>query len=75
MKNGSENNILVTFRFAPKKEATASLSVLQPFGPLYAVDAVLNITVPAFDSFTVALRIVERTPNDYKVRVKLLFLY
>lgn len=66
-KNGVEHNVFVLIRVAPQKEGTATLSVLFPRSQFFAVDAALNVTVPAFDPCTVALRWIGTRENEYSV--------
>ncbi|XP_055713060.1 uncharacterized protein LOC129807664 isoform X2 [Phlebotomus papatasi] len=69
-KNGSEHNILVLARYAPQKEITGVLSLLFPRRQLFAVDAALNLTVPAFDSCTINLKLYEKTRKEYNIDFK-----
>lgn len=66
---------MALLRYAPKKEVTAVLSLLFPRGQLFAVDAAFNMTVPAFDSCTFALRLIEKETKNYNViyKIKIIF--
>lgn len=66
-KNGVEHNVFVLVRIAPQKQGTATLSVLFPRSQFFAVDAALNVTVPAFEPFTVALQWIGQRENEYLV--------
>ncbi|CAD7080164.1 unnamed protein product [Hermetia illucens] len=66
-KNGPKHNLLIGIRYAHEKEATAAFSLFLPRLNLFAVDAAMNITVPAFDSCTARLRLVEKNENDYNI--------
>lgn len=67
-KNGPVHNFLGSLRVAPKKEGTAVLSLYFPHSKFFELDAAFNVTVPTFDSCTAALRLIEKSANDYAVR-------
>jgi hypothetical protein len=64
-KNGSEHDVFLVIRYAPKKELTGTASVLIPRGALFAIDSAFNITVHDMGSFTTAIKINERVRNEY----------
>uniref|UniRef100_A0A7G3AUB2 Putative lipoprotein n=1 Tax=Lutzomyia longipalpis TaxID=7200 RepID=A0A7G3AUB2_LUTLO len=70
VKNGSEHNVLVVARYAPQKEITGVVSMLFPRRQLFAVDVAVNLTVPAFDSCTVNLKLYEKARKDYSIDFK-----
>lgn len=54
-------------QLAPKKRATGVLSILFLRGPLFAIDTMMNITVPTFEPCVVSLRLIEKATNEYNV--------
>lgn len=66
-KNGTEHNVVMLVRYAPKKEMIATGSVLLPRGPLYSVDARFTLSVPDMNPCTAAVKIKERVKKDYFV--------
>lgn len=66
-RKGIEHNVNMEIQLAPNKRATGVLSVLFLRGPLFAIDTMMNITVPTFEPCVVTLRLIEKATNEYNV--------
>lgn len=69
LKRGPLHNVLLLFRYADDKEATAIVSILLPSTYSNDIDFYLNIAIPGFNSCTARFQAIERTRRlQYDVR-------
>lgn len=67
-RKGIEHNVNMEIQLAPNKRATGVVSILFLRGPLFAIDTMMNITVPTFEPCVLSLRLIEKATNAYNVQ-------
>lgn len=57
-------------RYAPKREATAVISIYEPLKQLYSIDVTSNITMAGFEPCTLSFALNEIKRKDYSINLK-----